>query len=505
MARKKQPRLVLVIMDGWGLSDRDYGNAIRAAETPNFERWWHAYPHAVLAASEEAVGLPKGQMGTSEVNHLTIGAGRILFQDLVRINKEVEGGEFFENREFLKVMNKVKRNGSVLHLMGLVSDGGIHSHYSHLFALLKLAKDKGLEKLLVHVFTDGRDTKPKSGLGFVEDLEDYLKQLGIGEIAMVSGRYYSMDRDHNWDRTDKAYKKLVERKGRLVASASLAVRESYEKKITDEFIKPVLVKTSMEKEAGISSGDGVIFFNFRNDRPRQLMGRFLEKGPKEVEWVTMAQYHPDYQVAVAYPQVRLNNSLGEVLSREKIKQLRVTETEKFAHVCFFLNCKREEAFEGEDRIILDSYSDIKTHDKKPEMRTPEIVKEMVQAMEERTHEVILVNICNCDMVGHTGNFKAAVKAVEVVDKAIDEIVKVGLKQGYEVLITADHGNAEEMRDEKTKEMLTAHTTNPVPFILVSKRFKKLKRDEGSMIDIAPTILKIMGIKQPKEMTGESLV
>jgi len=502
---KKQQGVVLVIMDGWGLSDRDYGNAIRAAKTPNFERLWHTYPRAVFEVSGEAVGLPKGQMGTSEVNHLTIGAGRVMFQDLVRINNEVENGEFFKNKEFIGLMNKVKKNDSVLHLMGLVSDGGIHSHYSHLFALLKLVKDKGLKKVLVQVFTDGRDTTPRSGLGFVEDLEEYMEKLGVGEIASVGGRYYGMDRDNNWERTDKAYKKLVERKGRLVASVSLAVQESYEKKVTDEFIKPALVKTSMEKEAKIKKGDGVIFFNFRNDRPRQLMERFLKKGPKGVNWVTMVQYHPDYPVAVAYPQVGFSNSLGEVLSKKGVKQLRVAETEKFAHLSFFLNCKREEAFEGEDRIMLDSYSDIKTHDERPEMRAKDIVKEVVQAMEEKTHEVIMTNICNCDMVGHTGNFKAAVKGVEVVDKAVAEIVKVGLEQGYEVLITADHGNAEEMRDEKTKGMLTAHTTNPVPFVLVSKRFKELKRDKGSLVDIAPTILKMMGIDQPKEMTGKSLV
>jgi len=498
-------RVVLVIMDGWGLSDRDYGNAIRAAKTPNFERLWHTYPQAVFEVSGEAVGLPKGQMGTSEVNHLIIGAGRVMFQDLVRINNEVESGKFFKNKEFIGLMNKVKKQNSVLHLMGLVSDGGIHSHYSHLYALLKLAKDKGLKKVLIHAFTDGQDTVRGSGLGFVEDLEVYMKKLGVGEIASVSGRYYAMDRDNNWDRIDKAYRKLVERKGREVGSASLAVRESYEKKEVDDHIKPVLIKTSMGDEARMKKGDGAIFFNFRNDRTRQLMRRFLEKGPKGVDWVTMTQYQPDFPVGVAYSQVGLSNSLGEVLAKKKIKQLRVTETEKFAHLSFFLNCKREEAFEGEDRIMLDSSSDIKTHDERPEMRAPDIVKEIVQAMEEKTHEVIFTNICNCDIVGHTGNFKAAVKAVEVVDKAVAEIVRVGLKQGYEVLITADHGNAEEMRDEKIKETLTAHTTNPVPFILVSKRFKELKRDEGSLIDVAPTILKMMGIEQPEEMTGKSLV
>jgi len=501
----KQKRVVLVIMDGWGLRDRDYGNAIRAAKTVKFERLWRSYPHAVLMSAGEEVGLPKGQMGTSEVNHLTIGAGRVVFQDLVRINKAVRSGEFFKNKVIVKVMNKVKRQGSVLHLMGLVSDGGIHSHYSHLYALLKLAKDKGLKKVLIHVFTDGRDTTTRRGLGFMEDLEEYVEKLGVGEIASVGGRYYGMDRDHNWNRTDKAYKKLVERKGRLVASASLAVQESYEKKVTDEFIKPVLVKTSMEKEAKIKKGDGVIFFNFRNDRPRQIMERFLKKGPKGLDWVTMTQYHPDYPVEIAFPQVKLSNSLGEILSKKRIRQLRVTETEKFAHMTFFLSCKREKEFEKEDRIMLDSHSDIATHDEKPEMRAEDITREIVQAMKAKSHEVIIANICNPDMVGHTGNFKATIKAVEVTDKVVGEIAEVGLKQGYEVIITADHGNAEEMRDEKTKEMLTAHTTNPVPFILVSKRFKKLKRLKGSLIDVAPTILKMMGIKQPEEMTGESLV
>jgi len=498
-------RVVLVIMDGWGLRDRDYGNAIRAAKTVNFERLWRSYPHAVLISAGEMVGLPKGQMGTSEVNHLTIGAGRVVFQDLVRINRAVRSGKFFENKTIVKVMNKVKRKGSVLHLMGLVSDGGIHSHYSHLYALLKLAKDKGLDKVVVHVITDGRDTTTRRGLGFVEDLEEYMEKLGVGEIADVGGRYYIMDRDRNWDRVDKAYNKLVGRKGKECSSASLAVQESYEKKVTDEFIKPMLVKTSLGKEARIKKGDGVIFFNFRNDRPRQIMERFLKKGPKGVDWVTMTQYHPDYPVGIAFPQVKLSNSLGEILSKKGIKQLRVTETEKLAHMTFFLSCKREELFEKEDRIMLDSHSDIATHDEKPEMRAEDITREMVQAMEAKSHEVIVANICNPDMVGHTGNFKATIKAIEVVDKAIGEIAKVGLKQGYEMIITADHGNAEEMRDEKTKEMLTAHTTNPVPIILVSKRFNKLKRLRGNLVDIAPTILKMMGIKQPEEMTGESLV
>lgn len=478
----------MVILDGWGLRDREEGNAIRQAFTPNFERLWHENPHAVLQASGEAMGLPKGQMGTSEVGHLTMGAGRIIFQDLVKINQAIESGEFFKNKEILNIMSGVKKNQSALHLMGLVSDGGVHSHYAHLYALLKMTKDLKLKKVWVHAFTDGRDCSPKSGLGFLEDLERQTK------IATVSGRYFAMDRDHNWERIDKVYKVIVKpHSAKASLGAALLISKSYQAGITDEFIKPAAVGSY----PGMKQKDGAIFFNFRNDRPRQLLERFLQKGPKGVSWVTMTQYKPDYPVSVAYPPEKLEQVLGEVLAKAGLKQLRVTETEKFAHLTFFLNCKQENAFEGEDRIMIDSYSDIATHDEKPQMRAREITKEVLQAMTDKTHEVIFANLCNADMVGHTGNFKATVKAVEVIDECLGAISQSARENNYELIITADHGNAE--------ESITSHTLNPVPLILQTRQFKQLKQDTGSLVNIAPTILKILHLEQPTEMMGQSLI
>jgi 2,3-bisphosphoglycerate-independent phosphoglycerate mutase len=492
-------KVCLVVLDGWGIRDREEGNAIRLAKTHNFERLWHDGVHAVLAASGEAMGLPRGQMGTSEIGHLTIGSGRIIFQDLPKINQAIASGEFFKNDEINDFMDRVKAENKTLHLMGLVSDGGVHSHYSHLYALLKLSKDKGLTKVLIHIFTDGRDCPPRSALGFVEDLQTYLGSLGVGAIASVSGRYFAMDRDHNWDRTDKCYR-LLSGGGSGPTTAAAAVKTSYEQGVGDEFIQP----TAIGEFGGIKADEAAIFFNFRNDRPRQLIERFLQKGP-ELNWLTLTRYRPEYEVNVAYPPEELKSSLGEVISLSGLKQLRVTETEKFAHLTFFLNCKREEAYEREDRIMIDSYSDIATHDEKPQMRAREITREIIQAMEQKTHPVIFANLCNADMVGHTGNIEAAVKGIEVIDDCLGSLSDAARLNGYDLLITADHGNAEEMIDETTGEVRTAHTTNPVPFILQSERFGKLNRDQGGLVDIAPTILKILGITQPKEMTGASLV
>ena len=480
--------MCLVILDGWGLRDRDEGNAIRQAKTPNMERLWHENPHAVLQASGEAMGLPKGQMGTSEIGHMTMGAGRIMFQDLVKINQAIETGEFFRNKNIKELMNRVKGKNSTLHLMGLVSDGGVHSHYSHVYALLKMAKDLGLKKILVHAFTDGRDCSPKSGLEFIEDLEQQAK------IATVSGRYYAMDRDHNWERTDRCYK-IIKNKNteNKIESAAEIIKKSYEAEITDEFIEPARTKDFKP----IKSGDGAIFFNFRNDRPRQLLERFLEQGPKGVEWLTITRYKPEYPVLVAFPPVELKNCLGEILAKNKIRQLRVTETEKFAHLTFFFNCKQEEAFEGEDRIMIDSFSDIATHDAKPQMKAREITQEIIQAMKDKTHEVIVANLCNADMVGHTGNFPAIIKGVEVIDECLGKLSEAARENNFELMITADHGNAEELK--------TSHTTNPVPVIIQSRQFNQLNRDEGGLVDIAPTVLKLLGLVQPKEMTGKSLV
>jgi 2,3-bisphosphoglycerate-independent phosphoglycerate mutase len=496
-------KVVLIILDGWGYRQEKKGNAIALAKISHFNLFWQKYPHALLRASGEAVGLPEGQMGTSEVNHMAIGAGRVVYQSLVRINQAIKDGSFFKNKILLAVLDEVKKNKSTLHLKGLIGSGGVHSHQNHFYALLQMAKKAGLKKVVVHAFMDGRDTLPKSGLEYIEQLEDFLQKLGIGEIGSVCGRYWAMDRDKNWERTDKAFAMLTKGEGRKYKSAVAAVKDAYQRGETDEFIKPSII-TPVGKKALIQANDGVIFVNFRNDRSRQLTERFLSQGSKNLIYATMTEYHPDYKVKVIFPQFKVANSLGEVISKAGLKQLRVTETEKFAHLTFFMNCKAERPFEGEDRLMYDTYSDVATHDQRPEMRTPDISQGIIQAMKIGNHQVIISNLCNGDMVGHTGNIKATIKGVETIDQALGEIVPLAQKKGYQVIITADHGNAEEMLTEEG-EMLTAHTTNPVPFILISKRFKKLKKQEGSLIDVAPTVLKLLGLKQPLEMTGKSLV
>lgn len=494
--------VVLVIMDGWGMAKASKTNAISQAKTPNFDKYWADYPHLLLKADGESVGLPHGQMGTSEVNHLTIGAGRVLYQDLVKLNKEIETGKFFENEVLVEAVKKAKTDGVKLHLLGLVSDGGVHSHLDHFKAMLKLAKTHKLSKVFVHAFTDGRDTAPKSAIKYLSELEKEMSRLKVGKIATVVGRYFAMDRDNNLERTDKAYSLMVEASGKEYKSAHELIQESYDLGITDEFVDPGVVTSAVDGR--IQEGDVVVFVNFRTDRPRQIVERFLLNGPK-VHLVTMTRYNPIYAVKVAYPPENLENSLGEFLSRSGIKQLRVTETEKFAHLTFFLNCKREENFEGEDRIMFDSYSDIPTHDHRPEMRAADVAGQVVEAIERQTHQVIFTNICNPDMVGHTGNFVAIVKAIEATDQALGLIVKAAKKHKYEVIITADHGNAEETVDDLTGEPKTSHSLNPVPFIIVSERFKKLTRESGTLIDVAPTLIQMLGFKAPTQMDGQSLV
>lgn len=495
-------KVLLIILDGWGIRKKIKGNAITQAKTPNFNHFWKKYPHLALPASGEAIGLPAGQMGTSEVNHMIIGSGRVYYQDLVRINKAIKDKSFFKNSAFMAAFNHAQKNQSALHLAGLVSPGGVHSHEKHLYALLKLAKKVKLKKVFVHVFTDGRDTLPKSAINYVANLEKIIKRLDIGKIATIAGRYWAMDRDHNWERTDKAFNILTEGKGEKFSSSQKAIKTSYNKGKNDEFIVPCLI----DEEGLVKANDSLIFINFRNDRMRQITERFLEKGPQNLYLVTMTQYSPDYKVQVAFPQAEIKNILGEVISKAGIKQLRVTETEKFAHLTLFMNCKQELAFEGEDRIMLDSYSDIATHDKRPQMRTPDIAKEIIQDIQGDIHQVIFTNLCNGDMVGHTGNLKATIVGIETIDKALAEIISEGLKYDFNILITGDHGNAEEMIGTgKGAEMLTSHTLNPVPFILISKKYKKYNHQKAGLQDIAPTIIKILGLKQPLEMTGKSLV
>ncbi|MBD3250018.1 MAG: 2,3-bisphosphoglycerate-independent phosphoglycerate mutase [Candidatus Pacebacteria bacterium] len=500
------PKLLTIILDGWGLYQNYPGNAIAQAKTPTFDQLWQQAPHAQLACSGLAVGLPEGQMGTSEVNHMTIGAGRVIFQDLVRINQDIESGQFFDNPEFIKAFNHVKQNNSKLHIKGLYSPGGVHSHQNHIKALIKAAKKHGLQdQVYLHLMTDGRDTKPQSALEYIKELEQFLQQQQVGQIASLSGRYFAMDRDKNWDRTDLAFKMMTQ--GQVVDTydtASKAIEQNYQHKIFDEFIKPSLIKTKPESGL-IQANDAVIFANFRTDRPRQLVERFLEQGPANLYYLTMTQYNPDYQIHVAYPPQEIKNPLGQVLSEAGLTQLRVTETEKFAHLTFFMNCKQEDPYKGEERIMFNSDKSVKTYDENPAMRTPAIKKELIKQLESGQHPVIFTNLCNADMVGHTGQISAAIKGIETIDQALSQIIPSAQQNNYQVIITADHGNAEQMLDPDTLGPLTAHTTNPVPFILLSSQVSQLNRNQATMADVAPTILKLLGLKQPPEMTGQSLV
>ncbi len=508
---KKFNKVLLVIMDGWGIAPDGPDNAISVARTPFYDRLMATDLSATLAASGEAVGLPAGQMGTSEVNHLTIGSGRVVFQDLVKINKAIGDKSFFHNQAFIKAFEHVKKHGSTLHIQGLLSPGGVHSHENHIFSLLQAAKEYGLQRVYLHVFTDGRDTLPQTAKKYVHELEEFMKKIGIGQIASISGRYYAMDRDHNWERTDKTFDVLCGKadSAHRFHSIEEAIDYNYAHGRSDEFIEPALIEINHDGEVGcISTHDAVIFANFRNDRTRQLTERILDvKKSEDLEFVTMTKYKPEYQVLVAFEPEDLRETLGEVLSAAGKKQLRVTETEKFAHLTFFFNAKREAAFEGEDRMMIDSYSDIKTHDQKPYMRTPEITRRLLQELGGGYYDFIATNLCNADMVGHSGKMAPTIVGIETIDQALSQIVPEAIKNGYHVIITADHGNADEMRDPDTGEPKTSHTTNPVPFILVSpdKSITSLTHYQGLLSDIAPTILTLMDLPVPKAMTGRSLV
>lgn len=498
-------KVLLIILDGWGIHTDYEGNAIARAKTPYWDLLWQTYPKAVLHVSGEDVGLPEGQMGTSEVNHYTIGAGRIAYQDLVKINNAIKTGTYADNPVFIKAFDHVKKNHSVLHIKGLLSPGGVHSHQDHIFELLKAAAKHGVMQVYLHIYTDGRDVLPKSALRYVENLEKEIAKIGVGKIASIGGRYYAMDRDHHWDRVDKAFEILTQKGGKRYATATEAINDAYNQGLTDEYIEPSHIEVEPGEEGCISTNDAVIFVNFRNDRPRQITERFIEKEPKNLFFATMTQYSPDYPVAVAFPPEKIDHTLGEVLSENHIKQLRITETEKFAHLTFFLNCKREEVFEGEDRIMLDSYSDVKTHDEKPQMRALDIANMISSDIESGNHQVIMTNICNGDMVGHSSNIEATIKACEFVDKALATIIPVATAHNYHILITADHGNAEEMIDEKTGDKLTQHSLNPVPFVLISHEYTTILRDSGLLSDMAPTILTLLHLPIPSEMTGKSFV
>ncbi len=500
----------LIIMDGYGVNERHEGNAIYAAKTPNMDRYLAEHPNTVIHASGMDVGLPDGQMGNSEVGHTNIGAGRIVYQELTRITKSIEDGDFFENPALCAAMENCKVNGKALHLMGLLSDGGVHSHNKHLYGLLKMAKENGLEKVYVHCFLDGRDVPPSSGAGYVEQLIEKIRSLGVGEIASVMGRYYAMDRDNRWERVEKAYNAMVLGTGETAESAVTAVKESYNQEITDEFVVPTVITKDGTPVATISEGDSVIFFNFRPDRAREITRTIVDPAFEGFQrtyfptrFVCMTQYDVSMpNVDVAFKPERLTNTFGEYISKKGLRQLRIAETEKYAHVTFFFNGGVEAVYDGEDRALINSPK-VATYDLQPEMSAYLVTDEVVKRIESGDYDVIILNFANCDMVGHTGVFEAAVKAVETVDECVGRVVDAIEKLGGVALITADHGNADQMIDYETQGAFTAHTTNVVPLVLIGRDDLKLKK--GRLADLTPTLLDLMGLEKPEEMTGESLI
>lgn len=506
--------VVLVILDGWGYREVTDGNSIAAAETPVMDSLWAAYPHTLIRTSGKAVGLPEGQMGNSEVGHLNIGAGRVVPQELVRISDAVEDGTLKENKALLQVCQDVKNRGGKLHLVGLCSEGGVHSHIDHLLGLLDLAKSQELPDVCIHAITDGRDTKPTDGVEAIQKLEDYIKQIGVGRIVTISGRYYAMDRDRRWDRVQLAYKVMTQDGMGDGRSAVEVLKASYESALTDEFVQPTRLDTG-----AVEAGDGIIFFNFRPDRARQLTQAFIDPGftgfereqIQPLSFGTFTQYDPNFPVLVAFEPQNLNNILGGVIAQHGLRQFRTAETEKYAHVTYFFNGGLELPFEGEDRELVQSPM-VATYDRAPAMSAVEVTDVVIAAIEKRIYSLIVINYANTDMVGHTGNMEASIKAVETVDRCMGRLIEAINKAGGTALITADHGNAECMWDEAGNPW-TAHTTNPVPFILVEGEGLKIPgygtdvalRDDGRLADIAPTILEILKLPQPPEMTGRSLL
>ncbi|WP_195238019.1 2,3-bisphosphoglycerate-independent phosphoglycerate mutase [Romboutsia sp. 1001285H_161024_C4] len=506
----KKP-IALIIMDGFGESKIVDGNAVLNANTPNLDNLIKEYPHTLISASGLDVGLPNGQMGNSEVGHTNIGAGRIVYQDLTRVSKAIEDGDLFKNEVLLETMKNAKT--SALHLMGLVSDGGVHSHIDHLKGILKMAKENGVENVYVHAFTDGRDTDPKSALKYIQDIEDYMKELGVGKFASVSGRYYAMDRDKRWDRIKLAYDAMVNGKGLTASSAKEAIENSYAEDKNDEFVLPTVIVENGHPVGLIKEGDSIVFGNFRPDRAREITRAIVDTDFTGFERPNMKTYFTcltTYDITiknvhVAFKPQSLENTLGEYLAKNGKKQLRTAETEKYAHVTFFFNGGVEEPNEGEDRELVPSPK-VATYDLQPEMSAYEVTNKLLAKIDEDKYDFIVVNFANPDMVGHTGVIKAAIKAVETVDECVGKVVEKILSKGGEAIITADHGNVELMQDPETKSTITAHSTNPVPFILVGEKDKSLSlREGGRLCDIAPTILEMMNLDKPEQMTGESLI
>ena len=505
-------KALLLILDGYGINSKKYGNAIAAANTPNLDKFHTQNPVGKLTASGLDVGLLDGDMGNSEVGHLNIGAGRVVYQMNSLIMKKIDDKSFFENKEIIDAIDHVKIHKSNLHIMGLLSNGNVHSNINHIWALLKFAKVNGLEQVYFHAFMDGRDTLPNSGFGFIKEFQQKSKEIGIGKIATISGRYYAMDRDTRWDRVEKAYKAFVQSDGENFTDPIKAIESSYNDNISDEFIIPKVIVTNGKAVAKINDNDSVVAFNFRADRMRQItralkiteFDEFPTEDLNNLKFVCFNEYDVKFNefVSVAFKLPKLNNILGEIISKNGLKQLRLAETEKYAHVTFFFNGGVEEPFMNEDRILVKS-PNVATYDLKPEMSAFEVKDKLISAINSNEYSLIITNFANCDMVGHTGFFDAAIKAVETVDKCIGEIIPIGKKNNYNILLTADHGNADKMLDSDGN-VFTAHSLNKVPFV-ISLTGNNLAVDGGKLADIAPTVLKIMGIPKPPEMTGKCLI
>ncbi|MGD9152350.1 MAG: 2,3-bisphosphoglycerate-independent phosphoglycerate mutase [Gammaproteobacteria bacterium] len=505
--------ILLIILDGWGYNPQPDSNAIAQANIPTFNKLWQKYPHTLIAASSCNVGLPKGQMGNSEVGHLNLGAGRIVYQDLSRITNAIDDGSFYENPVLIKAVDQAVTQDKAVHVFGLLSNGGVHSHETHIHAMMKLAAKRGAKKLFMHAFLDGRDTPPKSAEQFITNLENIFAKIKVGKIISLVGRYYAMDRDKRWDRVQQAYDLFT--LGEAAHHAETAIdglKMAYKANETDEFIKPTSIHVKNEKPVVIEDGDTIIFMNYRADRAREITCAFTEtdftefKRKKIVKlgcYATLTEYDQTFDLPIAFPPEKIVNALGEYLANNHLHQLRIAETEKYAHVTFFLSGGVEKPYEGEDRILIPSPK-VATYDLQPEMSAPEITEKLNAAIESKKYDAIICNFANCDMVGHTGKLKAAIKAVECIDKCLTKIVTTLNKVGGETIITADHGNAEVMFDPETGQPHTAHTCNPVPFIYIG-RPAKITNTAGALCDIAPTMLYLLGLPQPKEMSGESLV
>jgi 2,3-bisphosphoglycerate-independent phosphoglycerate mutase len=503
---------VLIVLDGWGFSEQQQYNAIAAAKTPYWDKLWDSYPHTLIKGSGSYVGLPNGQMGNSEVGHLNLGAGRVVYQEFTRVSRAIRTGSFFTNQTLTDAVDTAKKNNKALHIIGLLSDGGVHSHEEHMQAMVKLAAEQGAPSIYVHAFLDGRDTPPKSAEKYLNAMEKTFLQCGTGRIASIIGRYYAMDRDHRWPRVKAAYELIANGIAEYQApSAEKGLNMAYERGETDEFVNATAIAPAGEQPVRVEDGDVIVFMNYRSDRARQITRPFIEPDFSEFErtvtpklgaFVSLTEYSADFEIPVAFPPERLHNVFGEYIAQLGLRQLRIAETEKYAHVTFFFNGGKETPNEGEERILINS-PDVATYDLKPEMSANELTDALVEAIQSDKYDAIICNYANPDMVGHTGNFDATVKAIEALDHCLSRVVAAIQKQGGEVLITADHGNAEMMRDESTGQAHTAHTGNPVPFIYVGR--PATLAENGALSDVAPSMLALMDIEKPAEMGGDSLI